>query len=120
MRHSTWVPDRPREPHPEPVRGLVQDTPGRVVEAVGTHHVPFRIKAITGRIDLVHCNNSRDETGSGRDRHANIASGTIDPALLLGVVQAAGATAICETPEENGGLAADVSWLKQRVLSRTG
>jgi len=36
------------------------------------------------------------------------------------VVRAAGATAICETPEENGGLAADVSWLKQRVLSRTG
>src|ERR1700733_7150016 len=41
-----------------------------------------RMKAITGRIDLVHCNNSRDPFGSGRDRHANIASGTIDPALL--------------------------------------
>jgi len=74
-----------------------------------------RIKAITGRIDLVHCNNSRDEFGSGRDRHANITSGTIDPALLLGVVRAAGATAICETPDEDGGLAADVSWLKQRL-----
>jgi deoxyribonuclease IV len=72
-----------------------------------------RIKAITGRIDLVHCNNSRDEFGSGRDRHANITAGTIDPALLLGVVRAAGATAICETPDE--GLAADVSWLKQRL-----
>jgi deoxyribonuclease IV len=74
-----------------------------------------RIKAITGRIDLVHCNNSRDEFGSGRDRHANITAGTIDPALLLGVVRAAGATAICETPEEDGGLAADVSWLKQHL-----
>jgi deoxyribonuclease-4 len=74
-----------------------------------------RVKAITGRIDLVHCNNSRDEFGSGRDRHANITSGTIDPALLLGVVQAAGATVICETPDENGGLAADVSWLKQHL-----
>ncbi len=74
-----------------------------------------RIKAITGRIDLVHCNNSRDEFGSGRDRHANITSGTIDPALLLGVVRAAGATAICETPEEDGGLAADISWLKQHL-----
>src|SRR5580693_10398811 len=29
-----------------------------------------RVKAITGRIDLVHCNNSRDPFGSGRDRHA--------------------------------------------------
>jgi deoxyribonuclease-4 len=74
-----------------------------------------RIKAITGRIDLVHCNNSRDEFGSGRDRHANIATGTIDPALLLGVVRAAGAPAICETPDEDGSLAADVSWLKQNL-----
>ena len=74
-----------------------------------------RIKAITGRIDLVHCNNSRDEFGSGRDRHANIAAGTIDPALLLGVVRAAGAPAICETPDEDGSLAADVSWLKQNL-----
>ena len=74
-----------------------------------------RIKAITGRIDLVHCNNSRDEFDSGRDRHANIATGTIDPALLLAVVRAAGATAICETPDEEGSLAADISWLKQHL-----
>jgi len=74
-----------------------------------------RIKAITGRIDLVHCNNSRDEFGSGRDRHANIPAGTIDPALLLGVVRAAGAPAICETPDDDDSLAADVSWLKQHL-----
>ena len=74
-----------------------------------------RVKAITGRIDLVHCNNSRDEFGSGRDRHANITSGTIDPALLLAVVRSAGATAICETPDEDGSLAADISWLKQHL-----
>jgi deoxyribonuclease-4 len=74
-----------------------------------------RIKAITGRIDLVHCNNSRDDFGSGRDRHANIATGTIDPALLLGVVRAAGAPVICETPDEDGSLAADISWLKEHL-----
>jgi deoxyribonuclease-4 len=74
-----------------------------------------KIKAITGRIDLVHCNNSRDDFGSGRDRHANIAKGTIDPALLLGVVRAAGAPVICETPDEDGSLAADVSWLKENL-----
>jgi deoxyribonuclease IV len=76
-----------------------------------------RIKAITGRIDLVHCNNSRDEFGSGRDRHANLTAGTIDPALLLGVVRAAGAPVICETPAEDGGLAADIAWLKEHLAA---
>jgi deoxyribonuclease IV len=78
-----------------------------------------RIKAITGRIDLAHCNNSRDDFGSGRDRHANIAAGTIDPAVLLAVVRGAGVTAICETPAEDGGLAADVSWLQQHLRAAT-
>ena len=70
-----------------------------------------RIKAITGRIDLVHCNNSRDEFGSGRDRHANLRSGTIDAALLVSVVRAAGAPAICETPDA----ATDATWLRTRL-----
>jgi len=78
-----------------------------------------RIKAITGRIDLVHCNNSRDEFGSGRDRHANIDAGTIDPALLLGVVRAAGAPVICETPDNDGSLGADVSWLKRHLAGES-
>ncbi|WP_300613987.1 deoxyribonuclease IV [Trebonia sp.] len=72
-----------------------------------------RIKAITGRIDLVHCNNSRDEFGSGADRHANFDSGTIDPAVLLDVVRAAGAPVICETP--GAGLAADIGWLRDKL-----
>ncbi len=70
-----------------------------------------RIKAITGRIDLVHCNNSRDEFASGRDRHAGLESGQIDPALLVDVVRSAGATAICETPDA----AADVRWLRAQL-----
>src|SRR6266704_4070116 len=72
-----------------------------------------RIKAITGRIDLVHCNNSRDEFGSGRDRHAGLTSGTIDPALILGVVRAAGAPVICETPDPG----ADIRWLRGQLSS---
>jgi deoxyribonuclease-4 len=67
------------------------------------------MKAITGRIDLVHCNNSRDEFGSGRDRHAPIESGEIEPALLLDVVRAAGAPVISETPDPG----ADIRWLRQ-------
>jgi len=72
-----------------------------------------RLKAITGRIDLVHCNNSRDEFGSGRDRHANLESGTIDPALIVDVVRAAGAPLVCETPDP----AADIRWLRAQLAS---
>src|SRR5260221_14059775 len=70
-----------------------------------------RVKAIIGRIDLVHCNNSRDEFGSSRDRHAGLESGTIDPALLVSVVRAAGAPIICETPNAP----ADVRWLRAHL-----
>ncbi|HUC55986.1 MAG TPA: deoxyribonuclease IV [Streptosporangiaceae bacterium] len=70
-----------------------------------------RVKAITGRIDLVHCNNSRDEFGSGRDRHAGMEEGQIEPDLLIDVVRSAAATAICETPDA----AADVRWLQARL-----
>jgi deoxyribonuclease-4 len=70
-----------------------------------------RVTAITGRIDLVHCNNSRDEFNSGRDRHAPIESGTIDPGLLLDVVREAGAPVISETPDP----AADIRWLREHL-----
>jgi len=70
-----------------------------------------RVKAITGRIDLVHCNNSRDEFDSGRDRHAGLQSGQIDPALIVAVVQAAGAPVICETPDPH----ADIRWLRGQL-----
>ena len=70
-----------------------------------------RVKAITGRIDLVHCNNSRDEQGSGRDRHAGMLDGTIDPALLVDVIRASGAPAVCETPDP----ASDIRWLREQL-----
>jgi deoxyribonuclease-4 len=74
-----------------------------------------RAKAITGRIDLVHLNNSRDEFGSTRDRHANIAEGTIEPGLLAAVVASADAPVVVETPAD--GQAQDISYLRS-VLSR--
>ena len=69
-----------------------------------------RILAITGRIDLVHCNDSRDGPGSGRDRHANIGHGEIGSAILADVVRRAGAPVVCETPGE--GLADDIAFLR--------
>lgn len=72
-----------------------------------------RIKAITGRIDLVHCNDSRDAAGSGADRHANFGTGQIDPQLLVAVVEAAGAPVICETSDE--GRKDDIAFLREHV-----
>ena len=72
-----------------------------------------RITAITGRIDLVHCNDSRDAAGSGADRHANVGAGKIDPGLLLAVVRAADAPVVCETADE--GRRADIAFLRDNL-----
>jgi deoxyribonuclease-4 len=74
-----------------------------------------RIEAATGRVDLVHCNDSRDPHDSRRDRHANLGKGEIPEDLLLHVVRAAGATIIVETPDDDGGQAADIAWLRERL-----
>jgi deoxyribonuclease IV len=76
-----------------------------------------KVTAVTGGIDLVHCNNSRDEFGSTRDRHENLDRGTIDAKLLAGVVRAASAPAICETPDTDGGQAADIRWLREQLAA---
>jgi deoxyribonuclease-4 len=72
-----------------------------------------RVKAITGRIDLVHANDSRDTFDSGADRHDNIGRGHIDPDLIVAVIRAAGAPAVVETPAE--GQAADIALLRSAL-----
>ncbi|MEU8393985.1 deoxyribonuclease IV [Nonomuraea sp. NPDC048892] len=72
-----------------------------------------RVKAITGRIDLVHCNDSRDDFDSGADRHANLGQGKIDPELILAVCRAAGAPIVVETPAE--GQADDIAFLRKNL-----
>ena len=73
------------------------------------------VLAITGRIDLVHCNDSRDQFDSGADRHANFGAGTIDPDLLASVVRDAGAPVVCETPGPVDAHVADFAWLRERL-----
>jgi deoxyribonuclease-4 len=73
------------------------------------------VMAITGRIDLVHLNDSRDAFGSGADRHANLGQGQCDPAELLAVSQAAAAPIIVETPGGVAAQAADIGWLRERL-----
>ncbi|WP_214319054.1 deoxyribonuclease IV [Nonomuraea sediminis] len=72
-----------------------------------------RVKAITGRIDLVHCNDSRDDFDSGADRHANLGQGTIDPEAILAVCRAAGAPIVVETPAD--GQADDIAFLRKNL-----
>jgi deoxyribonuclease-4 len=73
------------------------------------------VRRITGRIDLVHCNDSRDAFDSGADRHTNFGAGQIDPDLLAGVVRDAGAPVVCETPGDAEQHRADFAWLRERV-----
>jgi deoxyribonuclease-4 len=74
-----------------------------------------RVRRITGRIDLVHANNSRDAFDSGRDRHENLESGKIDVALIVEVVRAAGAPVVVETPGGRTGQSADIAYLRKRL-----
>ncbi len=74
-----------------------------------------RVMAATGRIDLVHCNDSRDPFDSRRDRHANLGKGEIPPDQLLGVVREAGAPVIVETPGGPDEQAADIAWLRANL-----
>jgi deoxyribonuclease IV len=74
-----------------------------------------RVLAITGRIDLVHANDSKDPAGSGRDRHENLGKGRIDLDTLVGIVRAAGAPVICETPGGAAAHRADIELLRSRL-----
>jgi deoxyribonuclease IV len=75
-----------------------------------------RVLAITGRIDLVHANDSKDAFGSNRDRHQNLGAGRIEPGALVSVVAAAGAPVVCETPGGAAGQAADITMLRDAGL----
>ncbi|GAA3956440.1 deoxyribonuclease IV [Actinoplanes auranticolor] len=76
-----------------------------------------RVKSITGRIDLIHANDSKDGFDSGRDRHDNLGSGKIDPELVVAAIRAAGAPAIVETPGGVEGQSADIALLRERAAS---
>jgi len=74
-----------------------------------------RLRATTGRIDLVHANDSRDTFDSGADRHTNFGEGRIAPDDLVAVVREAGAPVVCETPGGTDGQAVDIAWLREHV-----
>jgi deoxyribonuclease IV len=76
-----------------------------------------RVLAITGRIDLVHANDSRDAFDSGADRHANFGSGRIDPVVIAEVCRLAGSDVLVETPGGPEGQGADIDYLRAHLTS---
>jgi deoxyribonuclease-4 len=73
------------------------------------------INSLTSGVTLVHGNDSRDEAGSNRDRHANFGEGQIPEELLLSVIREANTTVIVETPGDVEGQSADIAWLRERL-----
>jgi deoxyribonuclease-4 len=59
--------------------GFCLDTCHAHAGGVDLADVVEQVLAITGRIDLVHANDSRDAFDSGADRHTNFGAGRIDP-----------------------------------------
>jgi deoxyribonuclease IV len=74
-----------------------------------------RARAITGRIDLLHVNDSRDPPGTGADRHANIGKGTIDLELMRHMIVAANAPTVVETPRRKEALRADIAFVREAL-----
>jgi deoxyribonuclease-4 len=70
---------------------------------------------LVGSIALVHANDSRDAFDSGADRHTNFGHGNIAEEDLAGVVRAAGAPVVCETPGGAEEHRADFDWLRDRL-----
>jgi deoxyribonuclease IV len=89
--------------------GFCLDTCHAHAGGIPLESVVDKVLAVTGRIDLVHCNDSRDEFDSGADRHANVGRGRIEPDLLAQVVRDAGAPVVFET---SGGAAR--CWARRR------
>ncbi len=93
--------------------GFVLDTCHAWAAGEDLEGIVDRVRAVTGRVDLVHANSSRDAAGSGADRHANYDSGTIDPELVAAACRDAGCDVIVETPFD--GIAADVEYLQKSL-----
>ena len=77
------------------------------------------LRSITGRIDVVHANDSVGALDSGRDRHANFGKGTLGTARILDTIVAARpAAVICETPP--AGIADDIALVRARLGELAG
>ncbi len=95
--------------------GFCLDTCHAHAAGLGLDGLDDRVKAITGRIDVVHCNDSRDVENSGADRHANLGEGFADADALVALVRAADTWTILETPGGVPEHRRDLAWLHARL-----
>ena len=93
--------------------GFVLDTCHAWAGGIELASAVEKVRSITGRIDLVHANDSRDAFDSGADRHANFGAGQLDADEFAGVVRDAGAPVVCETPGGAEEHRADFAWLRE-------
>ena len=70
---------------------------------------------ITGGIDLMHVNDSRDKAGTGADRHTTIGEGHIALDDLRHMIAAANAPTVVETPREIEKLKADMEFVREAL-----
>jgi deoxyribonuclease-4 len=95
--------------------GFVLDTCHAWAGGEPSDELVERVLLATGRIDLVHCNDSRDTFDSRRDRHANLGRGQIPPELLAEVVAKAGAPVVVETPGSVDDHVTDIAFVRQHT-----
>lgn len=107
--------------HDLTARGGVARLLDTLAPIVGRHPGPG-----SGRLGLIHANDSKDGCGSHRDRHENIGAGRIGTAPFAALLRhpaTSGVPFIVETPGPRAAVAADVATLKalrgKRRLPRT-
>lgn len=105
---------------------------GRLWEEIGSYGVGFvldtchswaggepfdglveRVLQATGRIDLVHANDSKDPFDSRRDRHQNLGKGEIAPEHLIATIREANAPVVVETPGGSVEQGTDIEWVRE-------
>ena len=95
--------------------GFVLDTCHAHAGGMEPDDLVARIVSLTGRIDLVHLNDSKDAFGSGRDRHEHLGQGQCPPEFLVEVVKAAATDTVVETPGGVVEQAADIAWIRDAL-----
>lgn len=95
--------------------GFVLDTCHAWAGGEPLHGLVDRVMKATGRIDLVHLNDSRDPFDSRRDRHTNLGRGELPDDLLATVVAGVDCPVIVETPGSPEDQAADIDWARSLV-----